>query len=149
MPAAFARGMYIMFAMETVLFVSLAIWVTPVLWLFFFFVVVPIGVLIGLCFLSAHLWIDTDGVHARMGRIGWPNVDIPLNEIESAEVSDIRPMSWGGWGYRGNLKMFKRAAIIMRSGPGVRLQLTEGRVFVMTVDHPEQAVEALHHVRTG
>lgn len=74
---------------------------------------------------------------------GWPTVSIPVAEIEGAEVIDVRPLRYGGWGYRGSLRLFRRAAVTLRSGPGLRLALTGGRVFVVTVDGPQGALAHL------
>ena len=46
-------------------------------------------------------------------------------------------MEWGGWGYRGSLALVKKAAIVLRAGPGLRLDLLNGRTFVVTIDDPQ------------
>ncbi len=61
-----------------------------------------------------------------------------------ASVIDVRPMQWGGWGYRGSLKLMRKAAVVHRAGPGIRLDLTDGRVFVVTLDNPEVPVALLN-----
>ena len=40
-------------------------------------------------------------------------------------MTDVSPMRWGGWGYRGSIKMFGRGAVIQRAGPGIQIDLTE------------------------
>ena len=50
---------------------------------------------------------------------------------------DVRPTEWGGWGYRGSPTLMKRAAVVLRAGPGIRLDLHDGKVFVVTIDNPE------------
>jgi hypothetical protein len=53
-------------------------------------------------------------------------------------------MQWGGWGYRGSLKLMKQAAVVLRAGPGLRLDMTGGRVFVVTIDDPGTAAALLN-----
>jgi len=67
-----------------------------------------------------------------------------VNRIESASVIDVRPMEWGGWGYRGMLTLMRQAAVVLRAGPGIRVDLADGRVFVVTVDDPETGVALLN-----
>ncbi len=65
-------------------------------------------------------------------------VAIPLAEIERLEhVPDVRPVRYGGWGYRGSLRVLKKAAVILRRGDGVIFALTGDRRFVVTVDEAE------------
>jgi hypothetical protein len=65
-------------------------------------------------------------------------VTIPLAEIERLEhVPDVRPVRYGGWGYRGSLRVLKKAAVILRRGDGVIFALTGDRRFVITVDDAE------------
>lgn len=87
---------------------------------------------------------DDQGLRVRYGPLGWPRTVIPSGRIESATVIDVDPMRWGGWGYRGSLKLMRRAAVVLRSGPGIRLDLADGRVFVVTVDDPTTAVAVIN-----
>ena len=62
-------------------------------------------------------------------------VAIPLAEIERLEyVPDLRPVRYGGWGYRGSLRLLKKAAVVLRRGPGVIFALTGDRRYIVTVD---------------
>ena len=62
-------------------------------------------------------------------------VTVPLAEIERLEhVPDLRPVRYGGWGYRGSLRLFKKAAVILRRGDGVIFALTGDRRFIITID---------------
>ena len=86
---------------------------------------------------SIRVTAGNDGLSVRYGVLPWPATNITLDRIESATVIDVRPMEWGGWGYRGMLTLMRQAAVVLRAGPGLRLDLTDGRVFVVTVDEPE------------
>ena len=87
---------------------------------------------------SVRVTVGTDGVRTSAAP-GWPTVTIPLDRIASAEAIDVRPMRWGGWGYRGSLRVFRRAAWVVRAGPGLKLDLRDGKVFVVTVDGADDA----------
>ncbi len=65
-------------------------------------------------------------------------VNIPLAEIERLEyVPDLRPVRYGGWGYRGSLRLLKKAAVMLRRGPGVIFALSRDRRYIITVDDAE------------
>ena len=95
-------------------------------------------------FIEVRASVSNEGVRVRSGVFGWPRVRIPLEAIESADVIDLRPLRWGGWGYRGSLRLFRRAAWVLRAGPALRLHLTGGREFAVTVDDAEEAAGVLH-----
>lgn len=81
--------------------------------------------------------VDRSGLTVAYGPFGWPRTKVTLDRIDHAEVIDVRPMSYGGWGYRGSLRLFRRAAVVLRAGPGIELELIDGRRFVVTVDDAE------------
>ena len=88
--------------------------------------------------------LTVERLHVAYGRLPWPRTHIAVEDIESASVVDIRPMEWGGWGYRGSLKLMQRAAVVHRAGPGIRVDLRNGKVFAVTIDDPETAVAVLN-----
>jgi hypothetical protein len=114
------------------------------------FIAVPVGGVI--MFLAAGLVVEFTAVRVVVGgrgvrvtaRLGAPWVTLPLERIKSAEAIDVHPMQWGGWGYRGSLRLMHRAAWIVRSGPGVRLDLHDGATFVVTVDNAEEAAAVVN-----
>jgi hypothetical protein len=87
--------------------------------------------------------IDASGLTADPGRWHRPSVHIALEDIDQVTALDVRPLRWGGWGYRGSLRLFRRAAWIVRAGPGLRLDLRDGRRFVVTVDEALAGAAAL------
>lgn len=95
--------------------------------------VVLSGLLI-LYLFATRLVVGEHGVQVGFGPWGWPRLRIPLTEIGSAEITTIRPMEWGGWGYR--IRPGGRA-VITRGGPGVKLALSASRVFVTSTRDPE------------
>jgi len=68
---------------------------------------------------------------------------IPSRDIISAKVGNYSFMQLGGYGYRGSLRLLRRAALATRSGAALDLNLVGGRRFQVTVDHPEKFIEAL------
>jgi Protein of unknown function (DUF1648) len=94
-------------------------------------------------FTSVRVSIGEGGLRAATP-LGWPRVTIPLDRISAAEAVDINPIQWGGWGYRGSLHLFGRAAWVLRRGPGLRVDLTDGTTFAVTVDDATEAVAALN-----
>ena len=87
---------------------------------------------------------DRSGLRVGYGLFGWPRTSVPLRRIAAARAIDIRPADWGGWGYRGNLTVMRRAAVVLRAGPGIRIDLHDGRVLAVTVDDPDIPVRLLN-----
>jgi hypothetical protein len=56
---------------------------------------------------------------------------------------EVDPRRYGGWGYRGSLRLYRRAALNLRKGAGLRLELHDGRVFVVTVDDADTASQRM------
>ncbi len=120
---------------------------------FFFTVALPLVALpfavvaIGLTSISTiAVTVDSDGLHVAFGPWGVPKMRIPLSEIEDAEAIDVRPMRWGGWGYRW--VPWKRAtAVVLRGGPGLKLTRAGGRTFVVTVDEAGRAAAVLNDLK--
>jgi hypothetical protein len=61
-------------------------------------------------FSVVHVRVDGAGVQIEVGTFPRWKTTVPLGEIANAEVIELRPMEWGGWGYRGSLRWFDRAA---------------------------------------
>jgi len=78
--------------------------------------------------------VDARGLRIRYGLLPRPVTSVPLDDIRRAERIDLAPFQWGGWGYRGSRKAFSRAAVVLRGGDAIRLQLTDGSEFAVTVD---------------
>jgi hypothetical protein len=78
------------------------------------------------------------------GPLRWPRTTIALRDVRAVEMIEVDPSRHGGWGYRGSLRLQRRAAVNLRRGPGVRLTLTNGARFVFTVEDATGAAEAIH-----
>jgi lysylphosphatidylglycerol synthetase-like protein (DUF2156 family) len=97
---------------------------------------VPAAVLllVYLAFGWIRVSVDARGLRIRYGLLPRPVTSVPLDHVSQAERIDLRPLEWGGWGYRGSRKAFRRAAVVLRSGDAIKLKLTDGSEFAVTVD---------------
>lgn len=58
---------------------------------------------------------------------------MPWSRVGAAQAALIRPLQWGGWGFR---VIPGRLGIVLRKGPGLVLTLTDGRRLGVTLDDP-------------
>jgi hypothetical protein len=64
-------------------------------------------------------------------------------ELQEAYARDFSFAQMGGWGYRGSLRLFRQAALVTRRGEALELILRGKRRFIVTVNEPDEFVEAL------
>ncbi|MDQ2650948.1 MAG: hypothetical protein M3Z03_15530 [Actinomycetota bacterium] len=98
-------------------------------------------------FATVEVTIDGAGLHARTAPVAFYRQTIRMADIEGVRMVDHRTVGWGiaaGWGYRGSLRLFRRAAWVVRSGPALELDLRGGRRFTITVDDAATAADLLH-----
>jgi hypothetical protein len=102
-------------------------------------------------FAFRHITVEVDETHlVTTFALPMVKVRLPLTEIERLEyVPDLRPVRYGGWGYRGSLRLLKRAAVILRRGPGVIFALTGERRYIVTVDDAESLAQAVQERIAG
>jgi hypothetical protein len=93
---------------------------------------------------TAVVCVDQRGLWVHWGTFGLWRTGVPLSDVVRAEAIDIHPLQWGGWGYRGSLKVMGRAAVVLRKGPGMRLELRGDRVLAVTVDDAGTAAGLLN-----
>lgn len=92
-----------------------------------------------LMFAHVSVSIDEAGVHIAYGPLSFPRQTIPLQDVVLAEAVEVRPMAYGGWGYRGSLRIAGKAALVLRAGVGIKLSLEQAKTFVVTVDDAASA----------
>ncbi|MFD4367697.1 DUF1648 domain-containing protein [Rhodococcus sp. NPDC058521] len=80
-------------------------------------------------FASVTVQVDQRGVSLSSWGLRWKRV--PLDTIESATVTRIVPVQWGGSGYRFTPR---GTAVVVRGGEGIVLEKKNGRPFAITVD---------------
>lgn len=93
-----------------------------------------LGVTIGLSLVAFLHWtviVDRDGLTVR-SILRRPCFRIPLNEVEMAEVVEVRPQ-FGGYGIRSGMAG-GAMGVVVRKGPALQVHRTGGRVFLVTVD---------------
>jgi lysylphosphatidylglycerol synthetase-like protein (DUF2156 family) len=93
--------------------------------------------------------VDARGLRIRYGVAPWPVTSVPLDDIRRAERIDLRPLEWGGWGYRGSRRAFRRAAVVLRGGDAIKLQLTDGSEFAVTVNDAATGAALLTDLLAG
>ncbi len=95
-----------------------------------------------IAFTHVRVRVDHECMEIRCGHIGVPRRRIPLEQVDSARtVPWISPRNWGGWGYRWRPEM--GTAVVVRRGPGLVLDLGDGRRFTVTVDDADTAVRVI------
>jgi hypothetical protein len=95
-------------------------------------------------FIGITVTVEPAGVRVRY--VGGIKQLVELDLIESVDAQNIVPMRWGGWGYRGSMRVFRVAAVILRKGDGLVLHLRGGRRFAVTVDDAVHGATALDNL---
>lgn len=96
---------------------------------------------------SIRVTVDAQEVTIRYGRLGWVRQRISMARVGAASVTQVGALSPYGWGYRGSLRLLRRAAVVVRSGAGLRLDLKDDRWFIVTVDDAESASSLINRFR--
>jgi Protein of unknown function (DUF1648) len=84
-----------------------------------------------LSFTSVRVTVAARGVTIGYGALGLRLTRIPLRKIASAEAVEQKARAFG---YRGSLRVFGAAAVVLRRGPALRLTLRDGKTFLVTAD---------------
>lgn len=85
--------------------------------------------------------IDARGVHTLWGPFGWPRPCVPLEQITAARCAEIRPIQWGGWGYRVSPR---GVAAVIRRGPGLVISRAGKPDYAVTVPHAADGANVLN-----
>ena len=83
------------------------------------------------------------GLEILYGPGGFVRQEFEPAEIEGAYARNLSFAEMGGWGYRGSLRLMRRAALVTRRGNALELELSHRRRFIVTVDEPDDFVSAL------
>ena len=112
-------------------------WIAPIS-------VMLVGVVVALW--SSRVAVEVDDAEMRViFGAGWPVRHIRWDRVRTVDVLDVRPMQWGGWGYRVN-SLKRSSAMVLRAGEGLRVTFDNERVFVVTVDRAKQGLEVIRKV---
>jgi hypothetical protein len=95
---------------------------------------------------SVRVTASEKGFVVGFGWWGWPRRRIRLDAIDHAEaLDDVRPIAYGGWGYRIT---GTATAVVLRRGPGIRIVRDRGREVVVTVDDPDRGAGVVNDLVT-
>ena len=101
--------------------------------------------LIVLSFSSVVVRVDEHGLSVAVGPARWPRWKVPIADVAGAEVIDLRPFSYGGWGYRARPGV---RAIVIRSGTSLKGDRHGAPDLIVTVDDAEAGAALLNgHAR--
>ncbi|MEU8243532.1 DUF1648 domain-containing protein [Actinoplanes missouriensis] len=106
--------------------------------------VVPVPLVLAFALGRVRVTADRRGLRVVTG-VGVTVKHVALADIVSAEAAEINPMEWGGWGYR---VMPGRSALVLRGGPGLVVNLRDGRRFAVTLDDPRTPAALLNGLHT-
>jgi hypothetical protein len=90
--------------------------------------------------LRAHAVVDDDGL--AVTTTGVRLLSVPLAEVAEADVTDLDPWSFGGWGLR--VDPHGRTAVVTRAGEALRVRRADGGEVLVTVDDAATAAATLN-----
>lgn len=82
---------------------------------------------------SVRVNIGESGVDLRTRPLWLRKSHFALEDIDSAAVMSVRPLLWGGWGFRVALSQ-QAGAFVVRGGPALVVYLKSGGRLVVTVN---------------
>ena len=129
----------------TIFFLVLILWPKATLGLVLVLAAAPLL----LAFRRLDVTVSAAGVTIVYGLKGWPCQHIDLGDIVGAGVERVGWRSSGGLGYRGSLRLFKQARVLVRHGECLRLDMVRGRRLWVSVDEAEGALAALADLGVG
>lgn len=101
---------------------------------------VVVVVATGATVLRVRVTVGPQGVTARTGPFGVIRFHVPLSEVESVHAEVVDSLVYGGWGLRFLPGV---RGLVVRNGPGLRVEREEGPSLVVTVDAAEEAAGVL------
>ena len=90
--------------------------------------------------LQATVTIGPAGVAARLGPLRMVRFHIALQDVADVHAEMVDPLAYGGWGLRWLPGV---RGLILRSGPGLRIEQVDGPDLVVTVDGAAEAAGVL------
>ena len=92
-------------------------------------------------FTKIRVDVSQVGLQVAFGPLGWPVKRLATNDLVGVEATDLRPLQqWGGWGYRWRPG---RTAVVLRKGPAIEVEKTNGKSFSVTIDDAETGASVL------
>jgi len=90
--------------------------------------------------------VDPRELCIRYGHLGWVRQRIALGRVEAASDFRLEPMQHGGFGYRGSLRFSGRAALVVRAGPALGIELDGGKRLSISVDDAERGARVINRL---
>ena len=91
--------------------------------------------------------VDPTAITVGWGPRGWPRKRLRWDTVREISAIQVEPKDWGGWGYRW-LPWAHASAAVVRRGPGIKVDLENGQMFVVTVDDAINGAKASEHARS-
>jgi hypothetical protein len=95
-------------------------------------------------FAKVRVRVDARELRIIFGYTGWLRRRLALERVVAASAFTLEPLGHGGWGYRGSVRLFKRAALVVRAGPALALTLQGGGRLSITVDDAEEGARVIN-----
>lgn len=114
--------------------------------LIWFMAVSGVILLVGLAFMAIEVTVTSERVTVRSAILRVPFRKLQMTDIASARVEEIRPVTYGGWGYRLRKGT---GAVVIRRGEGIYVNTRQGRDFAVTVDDAEQAAGLINDLSSA
>jgi hypothetical protein len=95
-------------------------------------------------FAKVRVTVGPSGIGIRYGYVGWLRQRIAIDRVRAAYAVHVEALEHGGWGYRGGLRLLGRASVVIRGGPGVRLELESDKHFSITVDDAQNGARLIN-----
>lgn len=111
---------------------------------------IPLGIVVATAIVnlltatSVRATAGPNGVTINFGVFGWPRFRYPIQRIQLAEAITIPSSQWA-WGIYWSPR--RGLMLTLRTGPALRLILTNGRTVTISTPEPEAAVIAIHRQR--
>jgi hypothetical protein len=95
---------------------------------------------------SVRTTAGPNGVTVHFGVFGWPRFRYSIQRIQHVEAVEIPSSQWA-WGMYWSPR--RGLMLTIRTGPALRVMLTNGRKVTISTSQPEVAVQAIDHARRG
>ena len=97
--------------------------------------------LVVLSFSSVVARVDSYGLNVAVGPFRLPRWEVLIGDVVSAEVVDVRPIHYGGRGYRARPGV---RAVVVRSGASLKVDRHGAPDLIVTVDDAEAGAALLN-----
>lgn len=104
-----------------------------------------IGALVALGTYKIMVTIGPDGIRVDWGLLRWPHTIVPIDQIRGVRTDAVKPLHWGGWGYRS---AGEGVGVIIRGGPALVVDRRHSSTIYITLPHADDAAHTLIQLLT-